>query len=350
MICGLPSTKTSKIARINPAGIVTEYALDGVAFPACITQGPDGNLWFTEQQSAAIGKISTSGIVTEYPLPNSGEQPYGITAGPDGNIWFTVLSGNIGKITMGGTVTEYTCHIPSTGGGCIQAHSITAGPDGNLWFTPQFSDELGVMTTNGVASAFGFIGSPMSITNGPDGNLWVAFRRDAIYKVTPGVYAARYPLHPGVPLASQELRLGPDNNLWFTEQYSDIGAQVVRITTSGTITGFPLGSYAALPMGITAGPDGNIWFVETGVNKIGVLVLSKVTTPSIAAVVNAASFSSGAVSPGEIVTIAGSGLGPASGVGLALSIPLEMLRTSLGGVSVSFNGYSAPLVYVSQNQ
>ena len=39
--------------------------------PTLITFGPDGNLWFTENdyRSNAIASITTSGVVTEYPLP-----------------------------------------------------------------------------------------------------------------------------------------------------------------------------------------------------------------------------------------------------------------------------------------
>lgn len=42
------------------------------------------------------------------------------------------------------------------------------------------------------------------------------------------------------------------------------------------------------------------------------------TNPSIAAVVNGASYANGSIAPGEIVTIFGSGLGPLNLVTLAL--------------------------------
>src|SRR5271165_790374 len=69
------------------------------------------------------------GAISEVALPNSG--PVGITAGPDGNLWFTEFSGNkIGRITPGGTVTEFSAGITPNSG----PDGITAGPDGNLWF------------------------------------------------------------------------------------------------------------------------------------------------------------------------------------------------------------------------
>ncbi len=63
------------------------------------------------------------------PYPAAGAGALGITAGPDGNMWFTELLGNkIGRITPGGTVTEF--NLPTSG---AAPASITGGPDGNLW-------------------------------------------------------------------------------------------------------------------------------------------------------------------------------------------------------------------------
>jgi uncharacterized protein (TIGR03437 family) len=64
---------------------------------------------------------------------------------------------------------------------------------------------------------------------------------------------------------------------------------------------------------------------------------------------NAASFVEGHVAAGEIVTIRGAGIGPAIGVSGAAG-PDGMFPTQLGGVQVSFDGYSAPLLYVQEQQ
>jgi uncharacterized protein (TIGR03437 family) len=82
-----------------------------------------------------------------------------------------------------------------------------------------------------------------------------------------------------------------------------------------------------------------------------VSVAQNVTTPrpTITAVVNAASLQSGPVSPGEVVTLVGIGLGPSTSAGLTLD-QTRNVATSLGGVQVSFNGKSAPLTYVSAIQ
>ncbi len=71
--------------------------------------------------------------------------------------------------------------------------------------------------------------------------------------------------------------------------------------------------------------------------------------PVISAVLNAGSFGSGPVSPGEIVSIFGTSLGPVAPATLTLT-SAGMVSTSIGGVTVSFSGYLAPLIYVSSTQ
>jgi len=71
--------------------------------------------------------------------------------------------------------------------------------------------------------------------------------------------------------------------------------------------------------------------------------------PVISAVLNAASFASGPVSPGEIVSIFGTSIGPTNPSTLTLD-STGKVSTSIGGVTVSFSGYLAPLTYVSSTQ
>ena len=66
---------------------ITEFPIpSGSGSANQIVAGPDGNLWFTENDpvSTIIGKITPSGQVTEYKIPTSGANPFGITVGPDG--------------------------------------------------------------------------------------------------------------------------------------------------------------------------------------------------------------------------------------------------------------------------
>src|SRR5580704_17368268 len=89
-----------KIGRVDPLGVLTEYAIPSGNYGVEIAAGQSGTLWFTETMPtggpnpAAIGSISTSGLVAEYPVPNAASaQLQGIALGSDGNVWF-VDSGN----------------------------------------------------------------------------------------------------------------------------------------------------------------------------------------------------------------------------------------------------------------
>lgn len=95
--------------------------------------------------------------------------------------------------------------------------------------------------------------------------------------------------------------------------------------------------------------DGRV-YVPTGSNRLvvyGVLPpVSSTNAPTVTAVMNAASYTEGPVSPGEIVVILGANLGPVDLVSGAFSETGE-LTTGLAGGQVTFNGIPAPLVYSS---
>ncbi len=89
----------------------------------------------------------------------------------------------------------------------------------------------------------------------------------------------------------------------------------------------------------------------------GNLLRRSVSTPAagaapvltVAGVVNAASFIGGPVSPGEIVTFFGTGIGPAKLAGLTLSLP-TFVDTLISDTTILFDGIPAPLIYASSGQ
>ena len=72
-------------------------------------------------------------------------------------------------------------------------------------------------------------------------------------------------------------------------------------------------------------------------------------TPPAIVLVNGATFQAASVSPGEIVTLFGTGLGPSVLAGLALDSTGKVART-LAGTQVTFDGVAAPLIFVSAFQ
>ncbi|MBZ5728508.1 MAG: hypothetical protein LAP87_26440 [Acidobacteriia bacterium] len=78
------------------------------------------------------------------------------------------------------------------------------------------------------------------------------------------------------------------------------------------------------------------------------LTVSVVPPPSKLFIINAASGATGAISPGENITIFGTGVGPAtltSGV-----LPSGTLATTVGNTRVLFDDFAAPILYASSTQ
>jgi uncharacterized protein (TIGR03437 family) len=71
--------------------------------------------------------------------------------------------------------------------------------------------------------------------------------------------------------------------------------------------------------------------------------------PFAATVINAASLDTTSVSPGEIITIFGLGIGPSTPAGLILDATGKV-ATTLSGTRVFFNGLPAPILYTSATQ
>ncbi len=71
-------------------------------------------------------------------------------------------------------------------------------------------------------------------------------------------------------------------------------------------------------------------------------------TPVVQATVSAASYAAGAVSPGELVTLFGTGIGPA--VPSGMSVIAGYATLVLQNVSVAIDGKNAAMIYVSANQ
>jgi virginiamycin B lyase len=150
----------SSFARISTDGTLTESATSHITILQAITSGPDGALWFTDSGNYHIERVTSDGIALGGFLRQyDATGPQGITAGPDGALWFTESAfgySKIGRMTTGGTLTEYATPTLNSG-----PSGITQGPDGALWFTEQGAGKIGRITTEaGLPGPPGPGGSP----------------------------------------------------------------------------------------------------------------------------------------------------------------------------------------------
>lgn len=164
---------------------------------------------------------------------------------------------------------------------------LVYGPDGNIWLTQRVLRQVVHTVPGGSSTAIPFplaAATLAGIVAGPDGNIWVAYSTPMaavtvgkIARITPSGAITEFSL-PGsmqygpIPL---ELAVGPDGNIWFTEDFSNARstATIGRITMSGDIVEFPVeqsGAFSPRDLGgIVSGPDGNVWFTESGSDLAG---------------------------------------------------------------------------------
>jgi virginiamycin B lyase len=262
----------ASLALPASAAAIDEFPVPNGGNPGGITAGPDGALWFTQETSGEIGRMTTTGAVTEFPVtsPTTGVAALDqIVAGPDGRLWFTMPRDHaIGAITTAGGFTPYL--LPAT----VQPEGITVGPDGNLWFT-DFFNQVGRITPGGVANLYVATGpGPSDITTGPDGALWFTEAGgNSIGRATTG----GAPL-PGIPVPTPGseptgITYVPGSGLWFTESGAN---QIGHIPLSGGIVEYP--GTAPGPSAIAAGRDGALWFTESEGNSIGRITSSGAIT------------------------------------------------------------------------
>lgn len=281
---GSPEQRVSanySITIAPPMLSATEYPIPTASSHTTdIVAGPDGNLWFTEDDAAKIGKVTTSGLFSEAADTASGK-PSAITVGPDANLWFVHGNEIIGQITPTGAVSGFS--IAGASAGYHFAQGIAAGPDGNLWITDERtircgfkcwhpSSAIDVMSVSGTVSTSYVVNNFASIglgriVAGSDGNLWfVELIPNKIGKITTSGVITEYSVPTPYSGLNNILALGPDGNIWFCENGAN---QIGRITPAGSIREFPIPSAGSGPFGIGAGPDGNVWFTEFNVSQVG---------------------------------------------------------------------------------
>ena len=136
------------IGELDPQNTTwSEWSVPKGSVPFDLTFDKNGNLWFTEFEANKIGFFNPqSHKLVENTIPTPDSNPYGITRDPQGNIWFTENRSGVGQIgsltpTPSGTVTIVE-HAVAT----AQPHLITTDKAGNIWYSESFGGSIGVFS------------------------------------------------------------------------------------------------------------------------------------------------------------------------------------------------------------
>ena len=228
--------------------------------PKHLTRGPDGNIWVV-LDSAKLAKVTPAGAVTEYATSNL-VNPVGITAGPDGNLWVTGTN-QVVKVAPSNPTVGVATTITQIG----TPQAITTGPDNNLWTA---SDTFVIKIPPGNPSGYthfdAVLGGARGIARGNDGRLWVAdFGGQRVASFTTAGAPTYYNTAPtGGPM---QVAAGPGTQIGFTDpivQPEEIG----RITPGGTAQRTVVSGGSGDPTGIVLGNDGAYWIARFGGNDL----------------------------------------------------------------------------------
>ncbi len=234
--------------------LIKEYP--GFHHPQTIAIGSDRALWIANDDGdSSIVRLATTGALTVHALPVN-TYPAGISAGPGGLLWFGSVNDNyIGTISTAGTLG--TTH-PLAAGNNYPSFSVEA-PDGNEYFTLPGSGKLALVTPAGAISTHTVPGtsSPENVIVGPDRNVWFTdSKQGAFFRYVTSTHAfTKFPV-AAADAPAGPLCIGPDGKIWFSAGIAGIG----RIDpATGAVAIVKLPSSIAYPYGIALGPDGALY-------------------------------------------------------------------------------------------
>jgi len=318
------SQTTANGGDISQIGLVHGIAVDG-----------NGNVYISDTSNFVIRKIDTSMNTTTFAGANQRGYSGDGGAATSAQLWFPAglafdKSGNL-------YVADY---------GSMTVRKIdTSGKISTVAGTGSFG-----YSGDGGSANKAALGLPLSLAIDPAGNIFIGDTgNNNIREITPdGNIHTRISNVNAVSLA-----VDASDNLYFVDGVSPFVYKILNTGSVLVIAGNGETSYggdggqATLarldhPNGVAVDASGNVFFSDTDNEIIRELTAVPFT---VGAAVNAASNVQQAIAPGEIVTLFGQGIGPSTLT--PFTVTNGFIDNQLAGVTVTFNGVSAPLIYVS---
>ncbi len=268
------------VGRVLPTGSIHEYVLPpGHSDPYGLALGVDGNAWFADYSNpnqfgaptqTNIASITSNGIVHSRPIPNHCQPtfpsaPSSLAFEPSGDVWFVAsCPTSIGFMTPRGVVTEFVA--PPLGGLAVDAATHIWAGDASSAHVYEYSSAGRLMQTfNGAADA--------GIAVGADQTIWLLSNTNqTVTDLDPSNGNLKIHQLPNCNCNRllQNLRVGPDGTIWFTESSlaGYLGA-AVHMTASGAFKEYPTYEPRSGPSAIAFDASGLPWIADAGAEKIG---------------------------------------------------------------------------------
>jgi streptogramin lyase len=269
----------AKIARITPAGDITEFVpgvADGCNFCIItdIAQGPGGILYITSNDPTLMRfNVVTQSFETPVQMPNTGALGGNLAASAT-DVWITDFNNDaIWRYQISdGSFTSFPVSDPA---------DVAVDAAGNAWFTqPGDVNAPGTSNIGRIDAATGAVtltpttdGSttvaPRDITVASDGQVWFTarFTPQAVGRLDPSTNAVT--LFLVTDTGPSGIAASPDGSVWFTQETK---GNVARITNAGVITEGKVVKGSG-PFGITVAPNGDPWYTMMAADKIATLQL-----------------------------------------------------------------------------
>jgi uncharacterized protein (TIGR03437 family) len=393
----------NRIWKVGTDGVLTAVAGNGlnsfsgdlgpaanaqIDTPAQMAFDGAGNLYFADSKNHRIRKIGINGTVITVAgnaLPGfAGDagpatkaelnNPTGVAIDFAGNLYIADTGNNrVRKVYPNGLIGTYAGNGNAAlfGDGGLATDAALQGPrglitdfEGNLYIADTLNHRVRVVRGDGTIDSVAGVDAPLSFPSAvaldTAGNLFIADQGNhRIRKLAAG--SSTLTTVEGTDSAATPRGLTADGsgNIYYSDAAKNVIRRIAPDGTVATIAGTGSCCYAGdggpaasaflnQPWGLAADTAGRIWIADAGNNAIR--VLSPATQGSfIRAITNGASNLTGSVAPGEIVTIYGSGIGPAA-VTTSQANAAGVFPTEITGYQVTFGGLPAPLLYASAAQ
>ena len=246
-----------------PVGALKQFKVPTAnSEPRAITNGSDGNRWFTEGTSFTnappkIARITPAGAVTEIPVDCNGCILTDIIQGPGNVLYFTSNDPFLGRYNWQTGTFLTAIDIPDSN--AVAGDLAVHGDD--IWFTDFNNDSLWrYNTTAGQFTQF-TVPEPSDAVVDAAGDVWfTAPLAGSIERLDPATGAVEaFPVADG--LIPRQITIATDGQIWFTSRFVPQGVGRLDPAT-GVVTPFPTPSNPG-PEGIAASPDGTVWFTQT---------------------------------------------------------------------------------------
>jgi streptogramin lyase len=268
-------------ALAAPAGMLKQFKVPTAnSQPRAITNGADGNLWFTEgteftSAPPRIGRITPAGSITEFDANCEFCILTDIVQGP-ANILY-VTSNNPILLRFDVPAGTFLTPIDIPNSGAVAGDLAVHGEE--IWCTDFNNDSLWRYNiTAGQFTQFPvtFDQQPSDVVIDSAGSAWFTAPFDnSVNRLNPATGTVEsFPVPDG--LSPRQITIAADGQIWFTSRFVPQGVGRLDSTT-GVVTTFPTPSNPG-PEGIAASPDGSVWFTQTTKGNIASIDNSGVIT------------------------------------------------------------------------